>query len=176
VIATFLFAGEPLLFDDELRPRFTQHQVSGSAESIRVGLAKWATTAEGRKLIARFRTVEYEVTVTEDREDVAPGRAPQPGIATFITAGDPTKVKHYSLILNPALAAQYSRADAIDLGEPKTPGDVMAAAWAGEMLHIDFYADGIPLPHHNRPEFQERWRAVASELGFARMRHDTEEP
>jgi hypothetical protein len=48
----------------------------------------------------------------------------------------------------------------------------MAIAWAGEMLHIYFYARGISLPHHERPDFQEQWVAIASELGMATVRHD----
>lgn len=125
-------------------------------------------------MIARFRTPEYQVTIAEDDSEAGPGRAPQPGLATLMSAIDPTRVKEYTLILNPALANQYGRADRFDLGEPATPRDVMAAAWAGEMLHIDFYADGIPLPHHKRPEFQRRWRTAAIELGFPGMRHDTD--
>jgi hypothetical protein len=50
----------------------------------------------------------------------------------------------------------------------------MSTAWAAEMLHIDFYARGIPLPHHERPDFQERWQSVASELGFPVLQHDTD--
>ena len=50
----------------------------------------------------------------------------------------------------------------------------MAAAWAAEMLHIDFYARGIALPHHERDDFQERWMAVAGQLGFGRMTHGME--
>ena len=55
---------------------------------------------------------------------------------------------------------------------------MMAAAWAGEMLHIDYYARGISLPHHERTDFQEECRAIARELGFPNLRHsdDEEEP
>lgn len=170
-----MLAGEPIQFDDAMRPRFTPRQTMESAAATRAGLAKWAATREGRRLITRFLTPEYQVTITEDSSEVGPGRAPQPGLATLMSATDPTRVKEYSLILNPALANQYGRVNSLDLGEPSTPRDVMAAAWAGEMLHLDFYADGIPLPHHKRPEFQRRWRAVAAELGFPRLRHDTED-
>jgi hypothetical protein len=48
----------------------------------------------------------------------------------------------------------------------------MAAAWAGEMLHIDFYSQGISLPHHERADFQEQWRLVAGELGFPMLPHE----
>lgn len=176
VLATFVFAGEPVAFDEDLRPHFTERQLRRTAPATRAGFVKWAATDEGRRLIERFRTAEYEIKIVEDGDDDAPGRAPQPGMATFLATTDSTKVKYYTLILNPVLADRYNRADALDLGEPRTPRDVMAAAWAAEMLHIEFYAEGIPLPHHNRVEFQERWQKVASQLGFPRMRHDTEEP
>lgn len=176
VLATFLFAGKPVAFDADLRPRFTEHQMRRTAHSTRAGFVKWAATAEGRRLIARFQLPEYEIAMIEDGDDDAPGRAPQPGIATFMFAADGTKVKRYDLILNPVLAASYDIAGALDMGEPRSARDVMAAAWAAEMLHIEFYADGIPLPHHSRREFQERWRKAAMELGFPRMRHVSEEP
>jgi hypothetical protein len=174
VLATFIFAGEPIAFDSDLRPRFTERQMRRTAHSTRAGFVKWAATAEGRRLIARFHSPEYEIAVIEDGDDDAPGRAPQPGIAAFMFAGDATKVKRYELVLNPVLAAHYDIPDAIDLGEPRSARDVMAAAWAGEMLHIEFYADGIPLPHHGRDVFQDRWRKVATELGFPRMSHVSE--
>ena len=176
VLATFLFAGEPVAFDADLRPRFTEHQMRRTAQSTRSGFVKWAATAEGRRLITRFNSLEYEIAVIEDGDDDAPGRAPQPGIAAFMFAADGTKVKRYELVLNPVLAARYDIADAIDMGEPRSSRDVMAAAWAGEMLHIEFYADGIPLPHHRRREFQDRWSKAAMELGFPRMQHVSEEP
>lgn len=155
---------------------FTNRQLKHTAEATRAGFVKWATTPEGRRLIARFRKPEYEIMVLEDRGEGSLARAPQPGMTNFLVASDPTKTKYYTLLLNPSIAELYHHADALDLGEPHTPVDVMAAAWAGEMLHIEFYADAITLPHHRRPEFQERWRKVAFELGFPRMRHDTEEP
>jgi hypothetical protein len=178
VLATFVFAGEAIPFDVSLRPQFTRNQLSRTSSITRAGLAKWAATQQGHRLIDRFRTPEYVITVSEDRDEGSPGRAPQPGMATFLATSDPTKIKYYTLIVNPAVAEEYRMSDTIslDLGEPRTPDDVMAAAWAGEMLHIDFYANGVPLPHHNRSEFQKRWRQVAFELGFPRMRHDTEEP
>jgi hypothetical protein len=175
VLATFLFAGEPVAFDADLKPQFTDRQMRRTAHSTRGGFVKWAGTAEGRRLIARFRSAEYEIAVVEDGDDDAPGRAPQPGIATFLAAGDGSKLKRYELILNPVLAAHYDIPDSLDLGEPRSSRDVMAAAWAAEMLHIEFYADGIPLPHHNRDEFQDRWQKVALQLGFPRMRHASEE-
>ena len=56
-------------------------------------------------------------------------------------------------------------------GHPTTPADLMAIAWAGEMLHIDFYSRGISLPHHSRPDFQEEWHRVAEELGYPSATH-----
>ena len=50
-----------------------------------------------------------------------------------------------------------------------------AAAWAGEMLHIDYYARSISLPHHERPDFQEEWREIARQLGFPNLRHTAED-
>ena len=51
----------------------------------------------------------------------------------------------------------------------------MAAAWAAELLHIDFYSRGISLPHHQRADFQREWRAIAEELGFPTMPHGEDE-
>ena len=169
-----LLAGEPVHFDRDLSPQFTLAQLRGTADLTRAGLMKWAATDEGRQLIMRLKDASVEILVIEDAGEPGTGRAPQPGIATLLAAYDRTKIKRYELILNPYLAAEYGRYTSRALGEPVTPVDVMAAAWAGEMLHIDFYAQGIPLPHHYRPEFQERWQRVASELGFPIMRHDTE--
>ena len=59
-------------------------------------------------------------------------------------------------------------------GEPTTPAQVMAAAWAAEMLHIDFYSRGISLPHHSRTDFQTEWREVARQLGFPYLAHGDE--
>jgi hypothetical protein len=171
----FVLAGEPIAFDADLRPRFTANQMRDSAASTRDGLAKWASTREGRTIIARFRATDREVEVIESADEVSIGRAPQPGFMTLLAFEDRTKVKTYQLILNPALAAEYNQRSAIDLGLPRTPAEVMALAWAGEMLHVDLYAKGIPLPHHQRADFQERWRLVADALGLPRVPHVTDE-
>lgn len=42
------------------------------------------------------------------------------------------------------------------------------------MLHIDFYSQGIVLPHHGRADFQRAWREVARQLGFPGLEHDDE--
>jgi hypothetical protein len=175
VLCALLLGGEAIQLDEDLLPRFTEQQVSSSPSSVREGFAKWAATSEGRTILVRLSRVNAEITVIEDSTEKGPGRAPQPAIGTILAAADPTKLKRYELILNPALAQQYERGgDAIALGEPTTPAEVMAAAWAAEMLHIDFYARGIPLPHHDRPEFQQRWHRVAEQLGFPLMRHTTD--
>lgn len=171
---SILLAGEPIQFDENVRPQFSDAQVRASNHLTRAGLITWAATSEGQRVIARFRAADVEITVTEDPEEMGPGRAPQPGIATLLAAGDRTRVKHYEVIVNPALAAEYGRHRGLAFGDPLTPIDVMAGAWAAEMLHVDFYARGIPLPHHDRADFQERWRAVASELGYPIMKHDTQ--
>lgn len=171
----FVLAGESIPFDAGLRPQFTEHQVRTTSLATRDGFAKWTATPEGKSIVRRFHETEREVHVFESDLETGIGRAPQPGFATLLYAGDRTRRKRYDLILNPALAGQYSKPSELDLGLPRTPGDVMAVAWAGEMLHIDFYADGIPLPHHRRADFQERWRAVAVALGFPLVDHATDE-
>ena len=170
----FILAGEPVLFDADLRPRFTENQVRETAASTRAGLAKWARTEEGKAIIARFQVSDREVVVTESAEEPSIGSAPQPGFLTMLAANDRAKLKTYQLVVNPSLAAQYNTRNAVHLGLPQTPADVMALAWAGEMLHIDFYAKGISLPHHDRPEFQERWQLVVSAMGMPRVDHMTE--
>lgn len=168
-------ASESIRFDADLLPRFSPHQIESASASTRAGLAKWAATAEGRSIIVRLSRDEYEVTIVEDANEPGVGRAPQPAAATLLAAENRKQLKQYRLVVNPALAAQYNHPAALDLGLPRTAADVMAAAWAAEMLHIDFYSRGIPLPHHGRADFQERWRAVAGQLGFPRMTHGTDE-
>ena len=164
-------ASESIRFDADLLPQFSEHQIKSTSASTREGLKKWAATPEGRAIIARLIRDEYEVTIVEDRQEAGVGRAPQPAATTLYTHDDKKRLKRYDLLLNPALAAQYDNPGALDLGHPRTPADVMAAAWAAEMLHIDFYARGIALPHHERGDFQERWFNVASQLGFPMMEH-----
>ena len=171
----FVLAYEEIRFDADSRPRFSAHQLSASAEATRAGLEKWAATPEGKSIIARFQVDDREVIVIESDAELTIGRAPQPGFVTLLAAGDRKQKKSYRLIVNPALAAQYHGSKSIDLGLPRTPADAMALAWAGEMLHIEFYAAGIPLPHHHRADFQKRWRLVADALGMPRVEHVTDE-
>jgi hypothetical protein len=170
-----ILADEAIGFDADLRPQFSAHQLKASAEATRAGLVRWAATGEGKSIIARFQAKDRQVIVVESDDESTIGRAPQPGFVTLLAAGDPKQLKTYWLIVNPALAAQYDRPKSIPLGLPQTPADVMALAWAGEMLHIEFYAAGIPLPHHERLDFQKRWLRVADALGTARAQHGTDE-
>jgi hypothetical protein len=170
-----ILADEAIRFDADLRPQFSAHQMRASAEATRAGLLRWAATGEGKSIIARFQAKDRQVIVIESGDESTIGRAPQPGFVTLLAAGDPKQLKTYWLIVNPALAAQYDRPKGIELGFPRTPEDVMALAWAGEMLHIEFYAAGIPLPHHDRSDFQKRWRLVADALGLWRVEHVTDE-
>jgi hypothetical protein len=174
LLANLLLGGELLRFE-EGKPQFSGRQVHASDASVREGLLLWAATEEGRAILERMRDANIEITIVEDAQETGPGRAPQPAIGTMLAAADRNKLKRYELILNPALAQQYEQGDdAIALGEPTTPAGVMAAAWAAEMLHIDFYARGIPLPHHERGDFQSRWRKAAEQLGFPLLLHTTE--
>jgi hypothetical protein len=168
-----LLAAEGVHFDDHLKPQFTAHQISATSAATRDGLELWAATERGRNEIRRFDTSEYEIIVLEDRIDSASGEAPQPGIATLLGANDRAKLKSYELILNPEFRPAVE-ATRMSSGEPTTPAQAMAAAWAAEMLHIDFYSRGISLPHHSRADFQEEWREVASQLGFPYLAHGDE--
>ncbi len=168
----FRLAGERIRFDGNARPEFTEDQIRYSAEATRSGLVKWAATPGGRRMILRFDSAEYAVTVREDGHGAGAGSAPQPALATLVAATDHTKTKAYDLILNPTFGLPKG---VISLsGEPSTPTDMMAAAWAAEMLHIDFYARGISLPHHSRADFQSEWHVMATELGFPNLPHEDE--
>ena len=165
----FVLGGEPVAFDANLIPRFTPSQIEHSRAATRDGMILWAMTAQGRRLIEHFRAPEYRIVVIESDDESGAGRAPQPSLATLMAAGVASKTKTYELILNPS---DYRRPrDVTEIAGPRTAAEVMAAAWAGEMLHIYYYSQGISLPHHNREDFQERWREVAEELGWPEMRH-----
>ncbi len=165
----FVLANEPIVFDG-LEPRFSEHQLQESSAPTRAGLARWAATESGRRLIAHFNTREFRVTVVERRDEDGLGRAPEPSIGTLVDAADHAKVKSYELILNPDAGAIHGFEPVA--GTPYSPADMMAIAWAAEMLHIELYSEGISLPHHSRADFQEKWRTVAAELGFPSLRHD----
>jgi hypothetical protein len=169
----FRLAGERIRFGANARPEFTESQIRFSAEATRSGLVKWAATPRGRRMILRFNSAEYSVTIREDGHSIGAGSAPQPALATLVAATDHTKRKAYDLILNPTFSLPRG-AIPVSSGEPSTPAGMMAAAWAAEMLHIDFYARGISLPHHLRPDFQSEWHAMATELGFPNLPHEDE--
>ncbi|HYI11908.1 MAG TPA: hypothetical protein VEK57_22825 [Thermoanaerobaculia bacterium] len=168
--AAVLLAGEPVTLGPEAAVRFSDRQLEQTDAATRAGLAHWARTAQGRKLLAQFSGAEYEIHVFESFDEPGVGRAPEPGIAAFVTANDRAKRKVYQLILNPTPrdvpVEGYPFPDQLE-----TTADQMAAAWAAEMLHIHFYAKGVQLPHHRRADFQEMWRTVATELGFPGITH-----
>jgi len=74
--SAFVLSGERVQFAPAMTPRFTARQMETSNPATRAGLAKWAKTAEGRKLIEFFRATEYEIRVTEsEAEEAARTRA-----------------------------------------------------------------------------------------------------
>jgi len=172
VLFAILLAGEPVRFLPV--PQFTMRQVRQTADATRAGLTRWAATEHGRMVIASLASKEYDVVVLEDGADVSAGNAPQPGIATLAASGDHSKVKTYVIVLNPTFYAELKDMKPLRT-EAGTLPELMSAAWAAEMLHVYFYAQGVSLPHHPRPDFQEMWRAMATELGFPTMRHDDED-
>ena len=174
LVCAIVLAGDRVCFDGDFRPQFTANQIMNSAEATRTGLAKWAATEQGRKLIEYFSAREFKIRVIEDTDEGGAGRAPQPGLATLVAAYDHSRTKYYELILNPAFFKLPEGMDPLP-NQPATPADMMAVAWAGEMLHIYFYAQGISLPHHQRSDFQEQWQTVAAELGMPAVRHDDDE-
>ncbi|MHB0969769.1 MAG: hypothetical protein ACYC7A_15195 [Thermoanaerobaculia bacterium] len=157
-------------FSDELVPEFTATQIEKTVSSTRAGLAAWVKTSEGRAWVEKWKSGEYEVVVTEDGDDESLGEAREPGIAMLLAASDRKTVKRFAINLNPYVAADYT-SDRVRFAEIPSPDVAMAAAWAGEMLHVSFYAAGINLPHHERPEFQERWRRAAMEHGVGKLEH-----
>jgi hypothetical protein len=172
---TFFLAGEPIRFDASMSPQFTDNQLRNTAEATREGLARWAATPYGQKLIAYLGINGCEIVVTEDLDEQAAGRAPQPGIATLAAASNHSRRKIYGLILNPTFFKIPQGVTPVPWSHPANPAEMMAAAWAGEMLHIYFYAQGISLPHHERSDFQQEWQIIAAELGMPGVRHDDED-
>jgi hypothetical protein len=170
----FVLAGECVTLDSGLQPQFTPAQLTNSAAATRAGFVRWAATSHGRRIIESLNAAEHEVRITEDSGEDGLGRAPQPGIATLMAATDHAQKKSYELVLNPTFFALPEGMTPLP-NQAVTPVDMMAAAWAGEMLHIYFYSQGISLPHHQRPDFQREWRAVASELGMPGLTHDDED-
>lgn len=170
----FILAGERIPFDAELRPQFTARQTAAATPEILAGFERWAATPTGRRLVARFNAKEYEIVIAENADEMGAGRAPQPALATLVAAHDPAAYKIYAVILNPEFRITKGR-NIFPSSQPSTQADMMAAAWAGEMLHVDFYSRGISLPHHQRDDFQEEWRLVARELGYPDMKHQDDD-
>ena len=170
----FVIAGERVPFDADLRPHFTPRQTAAIAPEILSGFTRWAATPTGRRLIARFQAREYEIVVATDAGEQGPGRAPQPALATLVAANDHASVKGYVVILNPEFRITKGK-NIFPSQQPATQTDMMAAAWAGEMLHVDYYSRGISLPHHQRSDFQEEWRTIARELGYPDMKHQDDD-
>ena len=173
--ADFVLADESVLIDSNLAIRFTQKQIDHTSVEVRNGFLRWAATRSGRRLLRHFTAHEYRIVVREDAEEPAIGRAPEPTMIMFLTASDHTKVKSYDLILNP-MPWKPPPGTLLMPNEPSSTTDLIAAAWAAEMLHIELYARGIRLPHHHRDDFQEAWMIIAAELGFPAMTHGDEEP
>lgn len=171
VLFAIMLAGEPVRFLPV--PQFTMRQVRHTADATRAGLTRWASTEHGRRILESLASKEYDVIVLEDGADDSAGNAPQPGIATLAASGDHSKVKTYIIVLNPTFYADLKDMKPLRT-EAGTLAELMSAAWAAEMLHVYYYAQGVSLPHHPRPDFQEMWRAMATELGFPTMRHDDE--
>jgi hypothetical protein len=173
--AGFVLAGAPVTFDAELRPRFTKVQLSSAAKVTLQGFDRWARTEEGRSIIRRVSASDRTVIIEEDPDQPSLGRAPQPVFTILLAARNPAVHKQYAIVLNPSLAAQFDNGTAAEGEGPRSAADAMALAWAAEMLHIDFYADGVALPHHERADFQERWRAVTRQLGFLNASHGNDD-
>jgi len=171
--SAFVLAGEPIAFDPAGKAEFTANQMRNSSDATRRGFLRWAATRKGQEVIARFQAKEFAVFIEEDGSESGLGRAPQPALGTLIAAGNHTAQKAYTLILNPSF--DLPKGFTPMPGEPATSADMMAAAWAGEMLHIDFYARGISLPHHEREDFQKEWLLIARELGFPTLAHTAED-
>ncbi|HUP89101.1 MAG TPA: hypothetical protein VM100_07125 [Longimicrobiales bacterium] len=168
-----MLAAEPIQFDQNLRPRFTENQIMNTAPATRAGLARWSATQQGRALLAYFTADEYLIAISEDSSEEGLGRAPQPGLATLVAARNHARSKVYDLVLNPVFFRMPRDMRPMP-DQPSTPADMMAVAWAAEMLHIYYYSQGISLPHHERPDFQRRWRSVARQLGLPMVTHDDE--
>lgn len=170
LIYGIVLAGEPVRFDANHKIAFTDRQVRATSAATREGLLRFAATPEGWRMLRHFGTSEYTIVVVESPDDSEVASAPEPGIATLVAANDHSIAKTYEIVLHPIPFSLPDGATALP-NQAATPADQMAAAWAAELLHIDFYSRGISLPHHERADFQREWRTIASELGFPGMLH-----
>ena len=169
-----VLGGERIHLGDDLSVQFTSSQLRRSQAVTRAAFVRWAATAQGRRILTALAQNNHKIVVIEDPEEEGAGRAPQPGIATLLAANDPAQAKVYEIILNPAPVAIPKGMTPLP-NQPATAEDFVALAWAAELLHIHFYARGIPLPHHNRPDFQEAWLEIATQLGFPTSEHGEED-
>ncbi len=172
IVCAIVIAGESVHFDTNLQPQFTPRQIAATTDATRAGLARVAATEHGRALIASLDRPDFEGDVIEDPHERGAGRAPEPGLATLIATGDRAHKKIYEVILNPLFFRPLPKGMEAFPGQPATPADAMALAWAGELLHVEYYARGISLPHHPRPDFQDDWLGLASDLGMPTAQHD----
>lgn len=170
LIYGIVLAGEPVRFDANQKIAFTDAQLRATSPATRDGLLRLAATPDGRRLLRHFATSEYTIVVTESDDGDEVASAPEPGIATLVAANDHSINKKYEIVLHPIPFSLPDGATALP-NQASTPADQMAAAWAAELLHIDFYSRGISLPHHQRADFQREWHAIARELGFPGMLH-----
>jgi len=170
LIYGILLAGQPIRFDANHNIAFTDAQLRATSAATREGLLRFASTPDGRRMLRHFATAEYTIVVSESEDDSEVASAPEPGIATLLAANDHTIAKKYAIVLHPISFAIPDAATALP-NQAATPADQMAAAWAAELLHIDFYSRGISLPHHQRADFQREWHTIAKELGFPGMLH-----
>ncbi|HEX7191758.1 MAG TPA: hypothetical protein VF381_09325 [Thermoanaerobaculia bacterium] len=170
IVYGIVLAGEPVRFDANLKIAFTDAQIRNTSAATRDGLVRLASTPDGRRMLRHFGTSEYTVVVTENAGDAEVASAPEPGIATLVAANDHSIRKKYEIVLHPISFSVPDGATALP-NQAATPADQMAAAWAAELLHIDFYSRGISLPHHQRADFQREWHAIARELGFPTLLH-----
>jgi hypothetical protein len=165
-----VLGGEPVRLDANAKITFTAAQLRSTSAATREGLTRFAATPHGRRMLRKFATSEYEIVVIENDDNGEVASAPQPGIATLVAANDHSIRKQYEIVLHPLPFALPESAIALP-NQAATPADQMAAAWAAELLHVDFYSRGISLPHHQRDDFQREWQAIAAELGFPAMSH-----
>jgi hypothetical protein len=170
LIYGIVLAGEPVRFDANQKIVFTDAQLRATSAATREGLLRFASTPDGRRMLRHFATAEYTIVVTESDDATEVASAPEPGIATLVAANDHTIAKKYEIVLHPIPFSLPDGATALP-NQAATPADQMAAAWAAELLHIDFYSRGISLPHHQRADFQREWHTIARELGFPGMLH-----
>lgn len=170
LIYGIVLAGEPVRFDANQKIAFSDAQIRATSAATRDGLVRFAATPEGHRLLRHFGTAEYTIVVVESPDDTEVASAPEPGIATLVAANDHSVAKTYEIVLHPIPFSLPDGATALP-NQAATPADQMAAAWAAELLHIDFYSRGISLPHHQRADFQREWHTIASELGFPGMLH-----